>query len=307
MRVAITGSRGLIGRALTRELRRRGHEVIRLVRSRDTQPMAQTTAILWDPVQGVGEPRRLEGVDAVVHLAGPGIGDRRWTESRKRLLHDARVEGTRNIAETLAGLQNRPRVFVSASAIGFYGDTGDETVDEDAPQGGGFLAELCRAWEEATGPAAEAGIRTMCIRTGLVLAPDGGLLSRLLPLFRLGLGGWPGDGRQWWSWISLEDEVRAILHLVDSEVNGPVNLVAPTPVTAREFAVELARSLCRRAFLPVPTLPLRLVLGSELVRELLLTSQRVTPRVLTASGFSFAHETIDEAFAWVVEKARPTP
>lgn len=294
----------MIGRALTKELRRGGHEIVRLVRHRDPQPLAQTTAVLWDPAQGVSEPERLEGVDAVIHLAGPGIGDRRWTASRKQLLRDARVEGTRNIAEALARLDEPPRVFLSASAIGFYGDSGDEPVDENAPQGRGFLAALCGAWEEATAPAAAAGIRTVCLRTGLVLAPDGGLLSRLLPLFRLGLGGWPGSGRQWWSWISLGDEVRAILHLVDSDVHGPVNLVAPTPVTAREFAVELARSVDRKALLPVPTLLLGLVLGSELVRELLLASQRVVPGVLRKSGFSFTHQSIDEAFAWVVESAR---
>lgn len=300
MQIAITGATGLIGTALGRALRADGHEVVPVVR----RPVPDgERAVQWDPAAGTIDAAALEGVDAVVHLAGAGIGDHRWNESYRREILDSRVRGTELLAGALAGLDRRPSVLVSGSAIGFYGDTGDRTVDEGSPAGDGFLADVCVLWEGATAPAAEAGIRVAMLRTGIVLDRSGGALRKMLPLFRLGAGGRMGSGRQWWSWISIDDEVAAIRWLIERDVSGPVNAVAPTPVTNRDFTTALARTLHRPAILPVPAFGPRLLLGHELADALLFTSQRVAPRVLTDSGFVFAQPTIDDALAAVLSRS----
>jgi hypothetical protein len=291
MKVAVTGSHGLIGRTLLGELRRAGHDVVRIVRSPEGDAAAR-----WDPDAGTIDSGRLAGVEAVVHLAGVGIGDRRWTPAHKQAVLDSRSRGTALLAETVAELDPAPRVLLSASAIGFYGDRDDELLGETSSSGSGFLADVCRQWEQATAPAEAAGVRTVHLRTGIVQARDGGALAKQLPIFRLGLGGRVGRGRQWVSWISLTDEVAAIVHLLGAEtVSGPVNLVGPAPVTNAEHARTLARVLGRPAPFVVPTPALELVLGAEMARELLLYSQRVDPVVLTRTGFEWRHPSLEEA------------
>ncbi|MET9297454.1 TIGR01777 family oxidoreductase [Streptomyces sp. NPDC003077] len=290
MRIAVTGSTGLIGAALTRSLRADGHDVVRLVRR---QPRA-ADEVAWDPRRQKVDAAGLVGCDAVVHLAGAGVGARRWTEAYKREIRDSRVLGTAAIAEAIASLDTPPRVFVCGSAVGFYGDTGDRPVDESAPPGTGFLPRMCVDWEEAAHPAAEAGVRTVFARTGLVVAREGGAWGRLFPIFRLGLGGRLGDGRQYWSFISLHDHVAALRHLIDTEdLSGPVNLTAPEPVTNREVTAAMGRVLRRPALFAVPAPALRIALG-EMAGDV-LGSQRVLPRRLLDSGFSFAFPAIDEA------------
>lgn len=291
MSVAVTGAGGLIGSALVRALRDEGRTVLRLVRRHATA----ADEIRWDPF-GEVEAGALEGVDAVVHLAGAGLGDRRWSEPYKRQLRDSRIEGTRTLARALAALDRRPAVLVSASAVGYYGDTGDREVDESAPNGRGFLAELCRDWEAAAGPAAEAGIRVVHPRSGLVLSREGGLLGKVLPLFRLGLGGRIGAGRQWMSWISLSDEVAALRFLIDGDLHGPVDVTAPEPVTNAAFTAAVGRALGRPAPFAVPPFALRLLLG-EFADEAALVSQRVAPTRLAEAGFGFRHPGIDAALA----------
>ncbi|MFC0037219.1 TIGR01777 family oxidoreductase [Actinomadura rayongensis] len=282
MRVAVSGASGLIGAALAESLAGDGHEVVRLVR----RAARRAGEVGWDPF---GEVGALTGVDAVVHLAGAGIGERRWTSAYKREIYDSRVRGTATLASALARMGEPPRVFVSGSAVGFYGDAGERVLTEDDPAGGDFLARVCRDWEGAAGAAADAGIRTVRIRTGLVVSSRGGAFGRMLPLFRLGLGGPLGGGRQYWSLISLADEVAAIRHVIDTPaVSGPVNLVCPDPVTNREVTASLGRALHRPAVLPVPGPALRLALG-EFARTGVLASQRVVPKRLLASGFTFAH------------------
>jgi uncharacterized protein len=294
VQIAITGSTGLIGKALVRALRDEGLTVIRLVR----RPAAADDEVRWDPFGGV-DSGALEGVDAVVHLAGAGIGDHRWTETYKREVRDSRVEGTRTLARALAGLSRRPAVLVSGSAVGFYGDTGDVAVDESAPEGEGFLAALCRDWEAAAQPAVDAGIRVVHPRTGVVLSRDEGLLGRTLPLFRLGLGGRLGSGRQWMSWISLADQVAALRFLLHDGLQGPVNLTAPQPVTNAAFTSAVGRALHRPAPFIVPARVLRMALG-EFADEGALVSQRVLPDRLTKAGFTFRHTDIDSALAAVL-------
>ncbi|MEV5280255.1 TIGR01777 family oxidoreductase [Streptomyces sp. NPDC051994] len=290
MKIAVTGSTGLIGTALVRSLRSDGHEVVRLVRHRPAAP----DEIAWDPVRRHVDTAGLVGCEAVVHLAGAGIGDHRWTEAYKKELRDSRVLGTAAIAEAVASLDTPPRVLVSGSAVGYYGDTGDRAVDESAPPGDGFLASLCVEWEEAAAPAAEAGIRTAFARTGLVVARQGGAWARLFPLFRAGLGGRLGDGSQYWSFIALHDEVAALRFVIDTEsISGPVNLTAPEPVTNREVTAAMSRVLHRPALLPVPAAAIRLALG-ELAQDV-LSSQRVVPGRLLSAGFRFAFPGVDEA------------
>ncbi|MEV8523401.1 TIGR01777 family oxidoreductase [Streptomyces sp. NPDC052000] len=290
MKIAVTGSTGLIGTALVRSLRSDGHEVVRLVRHRPAAP----DEIAWDPVRQHVDTAGLVGCEAVVHLAGAGIGDHRWTEAYKKELRDSRVLGTAAIADAVASLDTPPRVLVSGSAIGYYGDTGDRAVDESAPPGDGFLASLCVQWEEAAAPAAEAGIRTAFARTGLVVARQGGAWARLFPLFRAGLGGRLGDGGQYWSFIALHDEVAALRFVIDTEsISGPVNLTAPEPVTNREVTAAMSRVLHRPALLPVPAPAIRLALG-ELAQDV-LSSQRVVPGQLLSAGFRFAFPGVDEA------------
>jgi uncharacterized protein len=299
MHVVISGASGLIGSALAAALHAGGHRVHRLVRR-----APHDDEVRWDPAAGALDAAVFDGKDAVVHLAGAGLGEKRWTESYKQQILESRTAGTTLVAEMLARMARPPAVLVSASAIGFYGDGGDAELDESSPAGTGFLAEVCQAWEGATVPAEQAGVRVVHIRSGLVLSTRGGGLKRMLPLFKLGLGGRFGHGDQWWSWIALDDEVRAILHLLDDvDVQGPVNLTAPEPVTNREFTEMLAMVLGRRARLPVPRAGPALVLGGELADNLLYTGQRVLPKVLQASGFEFRQPALEGALRDVLGAA----
>ena len=291
MDVAITGSSGLIGSALTAALAADGHRVRRLVRRAPSGP----DEVRWDPAAGTIDAEGLAGIDAAVNLAGPGIGDKRWTDDRKRELRDARVDGTRLLAEAMAALEPKPRVLVSGSAIGYYGDRGDEVLTEASAAGDDFLADLCEDWEAAAAPAADAGIRVALARTGIVLAPGGGALAKLLPLFKLGAGGRMGSGKQWWSWITIDDEVAALRHLLEHDVSGPVNLVAPGTVTNDDLTDALGRVLHRPTFLPVPRFGPKLLIGGEAAETFLYASQRVEPTVLEADGFTFAHTEVEAA------------
>jgi uncharacterized protein (TIGR01777 family) len=297
--IAISGSSGLIGTALTTRLRADGHTVM---------PMVRTTAregeIHYDPRAGQLDPEHLIGVDAIVHLAGAGIGDRRWTAAYRREILESRTLSTSLIARSMAEVVNRggPRTLLSGSAIGFYGATDDQELNERSDAGDGFLADVCQEWEAATSPADDAGIRVAHLRTGIVLSPAGGALKKLLPLFRFGLGGRMGSGRQWQSWISIDDQVSAIAFLLTADISGPVNLTAPTPVTNSEFTKVLAEALSRPALLPIPSFGPRLLLGRALADALLFTGQRVLPDRLTEAGFSFEHSTLAEAFASLLRR-----
>ncbi|MFE7772407.1 TIGR01777 family oxidoreductase [Streptomyces sp. NPDC057445] len=290
MRIAVTGSTGLIGTALVRSLLADGHEVVRLVR----RPARAADEVEWDPARQYVDAVGLIGCEAVVHLAGAGVGERRWTEAYKREIRDSRVLGTATIAEAVASLETPPRVLVCGTAVGYYGDTGDRTVDESDPPGSGFLASVCEAWEAAAAPAEEAGIRVAFARTGLVVAREGGAWGRLFPVFKAGLGGRLGNGRQYWSFISLHDEVAALRHIVDTDgISGPVNLTAPTPLTNREVTAAMGRVLHRPTLFTVPPAALRVALGD--FSEDVLGSQRVIPRKLLDSGFTFEYPSIDGA------------
>ncbi len=297
MQVAITGASGLIGRALAESLRHDGHDIRPLVR----RPSDDPAAVRWDPAAGTIDAAALEGVDAVVHLAGAGIGDKRWSEDRKRELHDSRTQGTDLLARTLAGLDRPPGVLLSGSAIGFYGSRGDDVLTEVSAPGDDFLARLVADWEGAAAPASEAGIRTVFLRSGLVLAGHGGILPRMALPFRFFVGGRLGSGRQWMSWVTLADEVGAIRFLIDREdVSGPVNLVAPEPVTNAELAKALGAVLHRPAAIPVPAFAPRLLRGREMADGLLYASQRVRPAVLVAAGYGYAHTEITAALRAVL-------
>jgi uncharacterized protein (TIGR01777 family) len=296
MNVLVTGSHGMIGTALIPRLRARGDRVVRLVRG---EPEGSDD-VRWDPPAGTIDAASLEGVDAVVHLAGVGIGDKKWTEARKKEVLESRTVPTTLLARTLAALDRKPRVLVSASAIGYYGNRGDEQLTEAAAPGGDFGARVCREWEEATAPAEEAGIRVVRTRTGLVLTARGGFLKRLLLPFKLGIGGRLGSGRQWMSWITLDDDLTAILHLIDTDsLAGPVNLTAPNPVTNAEFTKQLGNAVHRPTVIPTPMPALKLVYGGELV-DTLLGSQRVVPEKLQQSGFTFSHPELDGALRAVL-------
>ena len=298
MRVAVTGSSGLIGTALGEQLQSHGHELVQVVRGSPEQPSA-----LWDPAAGWLREGALDGVDAVVHLSGAGIADRRWTAGRRRLLWESRVESARLLVDHIGGLSRRPKVLLSASAIGYYGDRGDETLTEDEPRGGGFLAELCDAWESEARRVEQFGVRAVQLRTaGGVLSRKAGMLPRGLTPFRLGAGGRLGNGRQWFSWISLQDETGAIEHLLNTDsISGPVNLVSPNPVTNAEFTRTLARTLHRPALLPLPTPALRLIFGA-MAKETLLASQRVIPARLQRSGYAFAHPDLQSALEFALSE-----
>ncbi len=298
MKVAITGSTGLIGTALAKSLVADGHEVVAVVR-RLVSP--GESAIRWDPEAGTIDAGGLDGVEAVVHLAGAGIGDARWTDDRKRVLVESRTRSTELLATTLAGLDARPTVLVSGSAVGYYGDRGDEVLTETSAPGDDFLARLCVDWEAAAAPARDAGIRVATIRTGVVLSNAGGALPKLLGLFKLGLGGRFGSGRQWWSWITLDDQVEAIAWLLANPVSGPVNLTAPHPVTNRDFTKILGHVLGRPAILPVPSFGPGLVVGRELARALLFTSARVQPGALEAGGYPFRHTELVDGLGAVLD------
>lgn len=295
MHVLISGASGLIGTALTRRLVELGHEVRRLVR----RP-AQAGEVMWNPEHGRLDPLAFDGCQAVVNLSGAGIGEKRWTDDYKRLLVDSRVQSTHLLATTMAALAAKPSVFISGSGIGWYGDRGDEQLDERSAPGHDFVSDLCRQWELATAPAADAGIRTVLIRTGVVQSGSGGALKKQLLLFKLGAGGRFGSGRQWQSWIAIDDEVEAIVHLLAADVSGPVNLTAPNPVTNADFAKALGTVLHRPAILPTPLVGPKLLFGSELVQALLLSSQRVAPDALLASGYEFRYPTLEPALRHVL-------
>ena len=271
----------------------------RLVR----RPAAGPHEIRWDPTGGTLDPAALEAHNAVVHLAGASLGDHRWTNSYKAKVLDSRVAGTSLLAETLASLDRPPAVLASGSAIGYYGDRGDEELTERSAPGTGFLAEVVQAWEGAAAPATRAGIRVALLRSGVVQAPEGGALKRLLLPFRLGIGGRIGSGRQWLSWVAIDDEVGAIRHVItNSSVEGPVNVTSPNPVTNAEYTRVLGRVLHRPTLLPTPTPVLQLMLGRELVSEMLLGGQRVRPTVLQASGYTFARPSLEEALAGMLAR-----
>ncbi|CAN5851861.1 TIGR01777 family oxidoreductase [soil metagenome] len=275
MDVVISGSHGLIGQALVHSLEADGHRAIRLVRGDGGGSESGRASVRWDPANGEIDRAGLEGADAVVHLAGEGIADARWTDAHKRRVLESRTRGTTLLAEALADLDAKPKVLLSGSAVGYYGDRGDEELTETSPPGDLFLSEVCTAWEAATRPAADAGIRVACVRTGIVLSADGGALAKQLPLFKFGLGGKLGSGRQYQSWISIDDHIGALRCLLDHDVRGPVNLTAPAPVTNATFTDALGAVLRRPTFLPIPSFGPKLLLGSELAHELLFASQRV--------------------------------
>ena len=288
--IAITGATGLIGGALVARLTALGHTVRRLTRT----PRAAGDAG-WDPPAGRLDPAAFDGVDGVVNLAGRSISDR-WTEATKADILASRVQATRLVAETMARVARPPRVLVSASAVGYYGERGDELLDESSAPGEGFLAEVCRAWEAATAPAEAGGVRVVHTRFGLVLSEHGGLLPRLLLPFRLGLGATLDDGRQWMSYVSLDDVVGAIgFPLATDAVRAPVNVFAPAPARNAEFTEALARALHRPAFLQVPRTALRLFMGARQADETAIVSQRALPRVLLAAGYAYLHPTLDDA------------
>lgn len=295
MEIAVTGSNGLIGSALITALEADGHAVRRLVRGGTSGP----GRVAWDPMAGTIDAAGLEGVDAVVHMAGEGIGEKKWSPEQKQRILESRTKGTDLIARTIAGLATKPAVLVSASAVGWYGgQRGDEVLTEAsaAPEPADFLAGVCAAWEAATAPAEAAGIRTVHLRTGIVLTPSGGALGRMITPFKLGLGGRIASGKQWMSWISIDDEVGAIRHaIVTDGLAGPVNATAPEPATNAEFTKTLGSVLHRPTLLPTPLAPLRAVYGRELVQALLVDGQRVLPTALEASGYAFAHRDLATA------------
>ena len=292
LKVAVTGSSGLIGRALCHVLTTGGHRVVRLVRRRSTPSSGEA---LWDPLEGTVEEDRLEGLDAVVHLAGEPLLGLRWTEDKKKRIWASRVEGTELLARALARLRRPPSVLVSASAVGFYGNRGDQLLSESAKPGRGFLAELCQAWEAATGPAVRMGIRVVHLRTGLVLTPAGGALGTMLLPFKIGIGGRIGSGRQYMSWIDHDDLLSLILHVIrTTSIRGAVNATAPYPVPNATFTGTLGRVLQRPTLLPVPGVAIHALLG-EMGKEMLLKGQRVQPGVAEASGFEFLYPGLEES------------
>lgn len=299
MRIAISGSTGLIGTALVHALRADGHEVVRLVRGTAPFPDAGV-AVTWDPAAGTIDAAGLEGVDAVVNLSGRSIGAKRFSDAEKQLLLESRTQSTGLLARTLASLDRPPAVFLSASAIGIYGDRGDEELTEASAPGTGVLADICRQWEAATEPAEAAGIRVAHLRTGLVLSGDGGFLERPVQLAKLGLAGPIAGGGQWWSWIDIDDEVGAIRFLLDHDVAGPVNLTAPNPQTNKAFTKALGRVLHRPAVLPAPGFGVRLVLGRELADEVVLAGQKVLPAVLREAGYRFAFDDAEASLRHVL-------
>ena len=298
MKIIIAGASGLVGTPLVASLRQLGHQVVQLVRSGPTDEQR----VLWSPSRGAIDPDTLEGADAIINLAGENIASGRWTKSRKDRIRQSRLDTTELLAATLAGLKHRPRHWVNASAIGFYGDRGDELLTECSPPGAGFLAETCIDWEHAAARAESYGVRVVRARIGVVLTPEGGALARMLPPFRMGVGGPVASGDQYMSWITLDDVVRAIIHCVEERsVEGAVNLVSPDPVTNAEFSRELGRTLHRPAVFPLPALAARLAFG-EMADELLLASMRVSSSKLEETGFRFVHPTLSEALSALLHR-----
>ena len=290
-RIAVTGASGLIGSALVGYLKSQGHTVQRLVR----RPAVSAEEITWDPTAGTVDMEALAGVDAVIHLAGAGVSDKRWTKKYKSEILNSRLLGTTTIAKAVAIV--KPQVFISASAIGWYGESGNRAVVESDRVGDDFLAAVCREWESAADLAGD--VRTVKLRTGLVLDPTGGALGKMLPIFRFGLGGKLSNGKQWWSWITLHDQIRAIAFLLESKVSGPVNLTSPNPVTNTEFTAGLARAMHRPALFPVPAFALKIVLGGFSAE--VLGSKKVMPQVLTEAGFTFDYPHISSALEKLVD------
>ncbi len=299
MEIVIAGSSGLIGTALRESLAADGHRPIALVRR---PPRPGQDEIEWDPAAGELDNDAIDGVDAVINLAGASIGDHRWTDDYRRTLVESRTDTTSLLASACAAAGKPPSVFLGGSAIGYYGSRGDEVLTESSTRGQGFLSDLVQAWEAAAQPAIDAGIRTCFLRSGIVLDSDGGVLPKFLPLFKLGIGGRFGSGEQYFSWISIDDEIAAIEFLLaDESISGPVNLTAPNPVTNAEFTEALADVLNRPAFLSVPAFGPRLLLGTDRADSLLFEGQRVEPAVLTDAGFGFQHETVTEALSHVLD------
>ena len=290
-RIAVTGASGLIGTALVGYLKSQGHTVQRLVR----RAAVSSEEITWDPIAGTVDMEALAGVDAVIHLAGAGVSDKRWTKKYKSEILNSRLLGTTTIAKAVAVV--KPQVFISASAIGWYGESGNRAVVESDRVGDDFLAAVCREWESAADLAGD--VRTIKLRTGLVLDPTGGALGKMLPLFRFGLGGKLSNGKQWWSWITLHDQIRAIAFLLENKVSGPVNLTSPNPVTNSEFTAGLARALHRPALFPVPGFALKIVLGGFSAE--VLGSKKVMPQALTEAGFTFDYPHISSALEKLVD------
>lgn len=293
MRIAITGASGLIGTSLQTALRKDGHRIQRIVR----RPSSNPDEITWDPATGSIDLASLEGVDAIIHLAGAGVGDKRWNPVYKETIRRSRVEGTETIAGAVASV--RPQVFISSSAIGWYGETGNRAVTEKDRAGDDFLAKVCCEWEAAADLAGD--VRTVKLRTGLVLDRKGGALGRMIPLFKAGIGGRLGSGQQWWSWITLRDQIGAIKHLLESEFSGPINLVSPNPATNSEVTAALARALHRPALLPVPAFALKIALGGFSTE--VLGSKKVLPEALLADGYLFQDEHIATAIAHILAEA----
>ncbi len=283
-KIAISGAGGLVGAGVVDRLKRDGQSVIRLVRH---VPQSAVSEVQWSTDEGLIAPARLEGVSGAVHLAGENIAEGRWTAEKKRRIHDSRVNGTEALCRSLAALSHKPKVFVCASAIGYYGDRGEAVLDEQSPPGEGFLPDVCRRWEQATAPAAEAGIRVVNVRIGVVLSKEGGALPKMLLPFRMGVGGKVGSGRQYWSWVAHADVVGAIVHVLGcDELHGPVNAVSPHATTNAEFTKALGEVLHRPTLFPLPTFAARLVLG-EMADALLLASAHVIPKRLQETGYEF--------------------
>ena len=297
MRFLLSGASGLIGRGLSDALTREGHQIVRLVR-RET---SETDAIYWRPSDRTLDPEKVEGFDIVVHLAGESIASGRWTEAKKHAIRDSRIVGTKLLAETLASLTSPPRLFLCASATGYYGSRGDTILTDDGSLGTGFLAEVVAAWEEASRPATAAGIRTVNLRIGVVLAASGGALEKMLPAFKLGVGGKLGSGKQYMSWITLDDLIAALQFVMRQDsLAGPINATAPNPVTNSQFTEALGRVLHRPAFCAVPSFALKLLFG-EMAQDTVLASARVVPQRLTEAGFQFTHGDIESALQAVLK------
>ena len=301
MRIAVTGATGLIGSALSERLRKEGNEVLVVTRRRNLS--SPPTVVLWDPERGELDTSALEGIDAVVHLAGETIAER-WTRAKKERIRASRVEGTRLLVDALKSLSKPPSVLVGSSAVGFYGSRGDEDLDETSEPGTGYLPEVCQAWEAATARASELGMRVANLRTGIVLSTKGGALGEMLLPFKLGLGGPVGSGTQWMSWIHIDDVVGGYhFALHQAELSGVVNLTAPKPARNAEFTKALGRALGRPAFLPAPGFALKLVFG-EMAQDLLLDGQKVLPRRLQSAGYKFQHRDLDEALTDVISSRK---
>jgi uncharacterized protein (TIGR01777 family) len=299
MKILISGSHGLVGTALTASLERDGQEVFRLVRG-EARPSARE--IQWHPNRGEIDRSALEHFDAVINLAGESIAEGRWTEEKKRRIRDSRVNGTKLLSDVLANLERRPQIFVCASAIGYYGDRGAEILTEESAPGNDFLAGVCVEWERATEAAAEQGIRVVNTRFGIILSADGGALRKMLAPFRLGIGGKVGSGKQWMSWIALDDVIDGIKSVLNNEaLRGPMNFVAPNPVTNAEFTKTLGKALSRPTIFPVPAFGARLVFG-EMADALLLSSQRVEPKRLKEAGYQFQYLNLEDALGHALSK-----